>query len=104
MPDNVKFVDEFITYIKSKNTELFSQNEADNIYSIILNGRLADSADTDKKHINNVKRHLDNDAPRACPKCGAEMIKRTTKSGENAGQQFWGCSTFPKCRIMQKMV
>lgn len=23
--------------------------------------------------------------------------------GVNAGRQFWGCSTFPKCRVMQKI-
>lgn len=35
-----------------------------------------------------------------CPKCGSEMILRTAKSGANAGSQFWGCSTYPKCRGM----
>lgn len=39
------------------------------------------------------------DAP-VCPKCGSEMILRTAKSGANAGNQFWGCSTYPKCRGM----
>jgi hypothetical protein len=33
-----------------------------------------------------------------CPKCGGVMILRTAKSGNNQGQQFWGCSNFPKCR------
>ena len=33
-----------------------------------------------------------------CPRCGAEMVKRTAKQGANAGRLFWGCSTFPKCR------
>ncbi|OPY75729.1 MAG: DNA topoisomerase I [Syntrophorhabdus sp. PtaU1.Bin050] len=33
-----------------------------------------------------------------CPKCGGEMILRTAKSGNNVGQQFWGCSNFPRCR------
>jgi restriction system protein len=34
----------------------------------------------------------------SCPQCGASMILRTAKRGANAGQQFWGCSTFPRCR------
>lgn len=34
----------------------------------------------------------------ACPKCSASMVRRRTKSGTRAGQTFWGCSTFPKCR------
>lgn len=33
-----------------------------------------------------------------CPKCGAEVILRTAKKGEHAGEQFYGCSRFPKCR------
>ena len=32
-----------------------------------------------------------------CPKCGQPLVLRTAKKGENAGNQFWGCSGFPKC-------
>jgi restriction system protein len=32
-----------------------------------------------------------------CPKCGSSMVLRTAKRGPNAGNQFWGCSTYPKC-------
>jgi superfamily I DNA/RNA helicase len=33
-----------------------------------------------------------------CPKCGSEMKLRTARRGPNAGNKFWGCSTFPRCR------
>jgi restriction system protein len=33
-----------------------------------------------------------------CPICGVEMVLRTAKKGPKAGEQFWGCSAFPKCR------
>ncbi|MCM0082963.1 restriction endonuclease [Geomonas sp. Red32] len=33
----------------------------------------------------------------ACQKCGAEMKKRIGRQGQNAGKEFWGCSTYPKC-------
>ncbi|WP_319549516.1 restriction endonuclease [Desulfogranum marinum] len=33
-----------------------------------------------------------------CPKCGSPMVLRTAKKGSRAGQQFWGCFTFPTCR------
>lgn len=36
----------------------------------------------------------------ACPKCSAPMARRQAKAGANAGQEFWGCSTFPKCRTI----
>jgi predicted RNA-binding Zn-ribbon protein involved in translation (DUF1610 family) len=34
----------------------------------------------------------------ACPACGSAMVKRVAKRGANAGNAFWGCSEFPKCR------
>jgi restriction system protein len=33
-----------------------------------------------------------------CPRCGAAMELRTARQGANAGNAFWGCSTYPKCR------
>lgn len=34
----------------------------------------------------------------SCPKCGEAMVKRIARQGANAGQAFWGCSRYPKCR------
>lgn len=34
----------------------------------------------------------------SCPQCNAPMIKRTAKRGANAGNTFWGCSDYPRCR------
>ena len=36
-----------------------------------------------------------------CPRCGGTMILRTAKKGANAGNQFYGCSNYPKCRYVQ---
>lgn len=33
-----------------------------------------------------------------CPVCAAAMILRTARRGPNAGNQFWGCSGYPKCK------
>jgi len=33
-----------------------------------------------------------------CPKCGIPMIKRKAMQGANAGNEFYGCSNYPKCR------
>ena len=32
-----------------------------------------------------------------CPKCGAPMRMRTIKKGSHQGEQFWGCTDYPKC-------
>lgn len=37
-------------------------------------------------------------AATSCPLCSSGMVKRTARSASNAGNVFWGCSTFPKCR------
>jgi DNA-directed RNA polymerase subunit M/transcription elongation factor TFIIS len=35
---------------------------------------------------------------RSCPKCGNDLVIKTAKQGDNKGNQFYGCSAFPKCR------
>lgn len=34
----------------------------------------------------------------SCPVCSNSMVKRSAKRGANAGNEFWGCSTYPKCK------
>lgn len=34
----------------------------------------------------------------SCPKCDQLMVLRTARKGANAGNQFWGCSKYPRCR------
>lgn len=36
-----------------------------------------------------------------CPRCGKPLVLRVARSGAHAGQSFWGCSGFPKCRYTQ---
>lgn len=35
-----------------------------------------------------------------CPICGGELVLRTARRGANAGKQFYGCSSFPRCRYI----
>ena len=36
--------------------------------------------------------------PPHCPLCRAVMVQRQAKQGQYAGQMFWGCCHFPKCK------
>jgi restriction system protein len=38
-----------------------------------------------------------------CPTCNLEMIKRVAKKGINVGNEFWGCSNFPKCKMIKEL-
>ena len=34
----------------------------------------------------------------SCPICSSKMVLRTARRGSNAGNQFWGCSQYPRCK------
>ena len=38
-----------------------------------------------------------------CPRCKKAMVKRSAKKGKNIGNEFWGCSDFPKCKGVIKI-
>lgn len=38
-----------------------------------------------------------------CPKCGSKMVLRTATKGKNAGNKFYGCAGFPKCRYIENI-
>jgi very-short-patch-repair endonuclease len=35
-----------------------------------------------------------------CPDCQAKMVLRTAQRGAHKGEQFWGCSNYPKCQAI----
>lgn len=51
------------------------------------------------------KRQVDRQpaASRQCPKCGNELVIRMAKRGQPIGKEFWGCSSFPKCRHSEEI-
>lgn len=38
-----------------------------------------------------------------CPRCGSALVLRQAKKGKNAGNSFYGCSAFPKCRYIKNV-
>lgn len=103
MPANVIEGSGFIRYIKSFRQPVFTVTEVDALVQKLRTGRLAPSLATQRAHVQNLKRRNDPTAERKCPKCGSALLIRTVKSGPNAGQQFWGCSAYPRCRVTQKL-
>ncbi|EIU3494365.1 NERD domain-containing protein [Pseudomonas aeruginosa] len=93
----------FIRYIKSFQQPVFSETEVDAMLKALQTGRRAPSFATHREHVQNLKRRSDPTAERQCPKCGSTLVIRTVKSGPKAGQQFWGCLGYPRCRMMQSL-
>ncbi|MCM2329959.1 MAG: NERD domain-containing protein [Pseudomonas sagittaria] len=98
LPPNV-LTHGYASYIKSKQRVVFTDEEVTTIISAIQTGRLPRTWATRTAHVESLKaRHSSTDT---CPKCSSPLVLRTVKSGEKAGKQFYGCSTFPACRYMQ---
>jgi restriction system protein len=104
MPNNVTYAGGCIKYIKSKGSELITQEQVSEVVSIIQSGRLQPSIKTNREHVEHVNQIIESkENEKSCPKCGAKMVVRESKKGANACNKFWGCSTFPKCRVMAKI-
>ncbi|HEY9208868.1 MAG: NERD domain-containing protein [Acidovorax soli] len=103
MPTSVTYGGGCVNYILSFTQPVFDTRQVQRLVQQLRTGRLAPTRATHVAHVQQLKeRHAPN-TERKCPQCGSTMALRTAKSGANAGKQFWGCSTFPKCRVMQKI-
>ncbi|NVH47989.1 nuclease-related domain-containing protein [Photobacterium damselae] len=103
MPPNVTYARGSIRYIQQFNNVVFSDKDYARLTDSINQIKLKRGVITDLKHRNHVKEIVASKvSSNQCPRCGSEMVLRETKRGENIGKQFWGCSTFPKCRAVKK--
>jgi len=116
MPDNVTYARGCIGYIKSKQAVHFSQQQVSEIYDTIESGRLVRTLKTNRMHNQHVKeiisskgradslQNKEESTQKVCPQCGAEMILRQAKRGNNVGKKFWGCTNFPMCKKVINLV
>ncbi|GLR03656.1 nuclease-related domain-containing protein [Vibrio hyugaensis] len=103
MPPNVTYAQGSIRYIQQFNEIVFSDKDYALLTESINQIKLKRGVITDLKHRKHVKDVVTSKvSSNQCPRCGSEMVLRETKRGENIGKQFWGCSTFPKCRAVKQ--
>ena len=76
-------------------------------YKRILEARLNLESDTyekeikhDEKEDNSIIKGTTPEDKIICPKCGALMVRRRAQKGPNAGNEFYGCSCYPKCKCI----
>lgn len=103
MPPNVTRGVGYVTYIRSFSEPVLSEAQVRRILLQITAERLEPSWKTQRQHVHHLKARSAPAAERSCPKCGNAMVMRTAKRGANVGSQFWGCSTFPRCRAVQNI-
>lgn len=61
------------------------------------------STDNCIKDISVLIHYLKSKYMKKCPKCGANLVIRTSHNGPTSGMSFWGCSSFPKCRYTESI-
>lgn len=49
------------------------------------------------ERIEALRQQAENSGAPKCPKCGAAMVRRLQRKGQNKGREFWGCSNYPNC-------
>jgi len=104
MPANVTAGGGYIRYIKSFSEAVLSDAQVKQTISQIETSRLEPSRETHRQHLQQLKARSNTAAELKCPKCGSGMVLRKAKRGANAGKQFWGCSGYPKCRVVQNFI
>ena len=120
LPDNVVYAGGYIRYIKARHEVILSQADVETVTAEIEQLRLQRGFTTNRKHVNHLRQKKALSPPTApaivppitasttsqsqkqCPKCGGTMVLRTARKGQNAGNQFWGCTTYPACRGVVK--
>ena len=84
-----KFTAEAQEFARGRNVTLI---DGDRLFAMLQTARARIRTDGD------TRAPIPTFAKPACPVCGSSMVKREAKRGANAGNAFWGCSTYPKCR------
>ena len=85
------------------NEDALTDDKVEELYTSLKELSNVDN-ETKEKHIEDINKRLDVNETldkKICPRCGSELVLRTAKRGAHAGEQFYGCSSFPKCRYMQ---
>ncbi|MCK9490745.1 MAG: NERD domain-containing protein [Sulfurimonas sp.] len=113
MPHNVVYAGGMLKYINSKNKIVFSSIEVNRLVREIESNKLSRSIKTHREHVDHlrsknevrstVKRPVYKNNMSECPRCGGELVFRVAKRGVSAGSEFYGCSSYPRCKYTKSI-
>lgn len=115
---DVIHIEELLQTVQKYNAETISEEERETIARQLKTLNLNNFVNK-KKHIHNLKsgqamsecsktetiieqkaqaEEQPTTKPILCSKCGVPMVRRTATRGSHAGQEFYGCPNYPRCR------
>ena len=112
MPNNIVRPRGLLKFIKAHDRAIFTPREMENIIDSIERTRFSKSFSTHREHVENLKTKKSQESKDStqekygnltCPRCGNDLVARTVKRGQNIGNQFYGCKSYPKCRYTRKL-
>lgn len=101
--------DQLVAYLKNLKSDVkSSKKEMLELGEKILAMNIEDRKDYLKKYedlVSEIKlnKTINESDNLVCPKCGSKLVLRTARKGANSGNQFYGCSAFPKCRFIKNV-
>lgn len=99
MPTNVFRGISYTKYITSFKEERLNPLQIRQIISKLQRKRLEQSFKTDRAHVENLKQRMQTITlttdSLTCTRCNSSMILRKSKK---TGEEFYGCSTYPRCK------
>lgn len=89
-------------YITTSSFTKDAQEFGNNKRLLLINGdefiqNIIELDDEGKTRLDKVARGSGYNIP-TCPNCNVKMIKRVSQKGSNKGNEFWGCSNYPRCK------
>lgn len=89
--------------LSKKNTSLSKSINTDNETDTAQ--KSVENESHENQYVNTESIDLNMDVPLTdkCPRCGGDLVLKTAKKGANAGNRFWGCANFPKCRYIKML-
>ena len=98
-------LDSFIKCSKSNKSDYAKKYEK--MLTELIANKVESQKDATTEEINpNTAKNISEEGTstkKTCPKCGKVLVLRTAKKGANVGNQFWGCSGYPKCWYKEKI-
>jgi restriction system protein len=94
-----RFTPEAEAFASGRNLRLLDGPQLHRLLKQARGGSSAKPNDRNQeKQVRNAALQAAKAAAPSCPRCAQSMVRRTARKGINAGQEFWGCSDYPRCR------
>lgn len=107
VPANVVYPRGLFRLIDSHKELLFTPREMWRIVEDIEDGRLSKGFKTHREHASNVKTRVNEKKTQntelICPRCSSSLVLRVANRGVNTGNEFYGCSSYPRCKFTRNI-